>query len=217
MAPTSHGRAGVQAHHGSSGEGSINNNHQPPPSTLAAQLVENISASSKSSRPDETAELKKFFGIIEKVKNQPDTLKSPQERVEHNHMLIYVYARVVLEGLKLEDPFASRAQLQADALRAINFLQVTIKETPEVLLASSPNGTFVFRGKEALWVWMLPRVLRMLGHSQCLILKDSIEEFLCTLYTLVCDTGCLWSLAPQIVAYLKEVFSGNIGCSSPKR
>ncbi|KAI1411414.1 phosphatidyl inositol 3-kinase [Hypoxylon sp. FL1857] len=208
MAPTSHGRAGPNGRE-SFANGSLNNNNVPPPSTLAAQLVENISASARSSRPDETAELKKFFSIIEDVKNQPDLLKTHKERMEHNHMLIYVYTRVVLEGLKWDDPFADRAQLRTDATRAVNFLKITVRETPEVLLAKSEGG-FLFRGGEPLWLWIFPKVLKMLGSGHCTDLKAEIDLFFREVFLTTSRTGALWSLLPQFLAYLKSSFNAVI-------
>ncbi|KAL7620953.1 serine/threonine-protein kinase M1 [Parahypoxylon ruwenzoriense] len=207
MAPTSHGRGGQNGRE-SFANGSLHNNNDPPPSTLAAQLVENISTSARSSRPDETAELKRFFGIIEEVKNQPDLLKTPKERMEHNHMLIYVYTRVVLEGLKWDDPFADTAQLRADALRAVNFLKITIQETPEVLLATAEPASFLFRGGEPLWLWMLPKVLRMLGCDPCADLKDQIELFFRGIFLIASQTGALWPFLSQLLAYIKLNFNG---------
>ncbi|TEA10637.1 Protein kinase rad3 [Colletotrichum sidae] len=122
-----------------------------PPSTLAAQLVENISASNKSTRSDENAELRRLFSTIEKIKNEPELLRTLEERTEHNHMLIYVYARVVLEGIKLDDPFPDRSHLRNEALKAINFLRITIEETPGVLLYCEDGNRYVFRGQEPLW------------------------------------------------------------------
>jgi serine/threonine-protein kinase ATR len=161
--------------------------------------------------------LKKFFGIIENIKNQPELLTTSEERIEHNHMLIYVYARVVLEGLKWDDPFADRVQLQADAQRAISFLKVTIKETPEVLLVSSPGAAFIFRGREPLWFWLLPKVLKMLGHCQCLNLTTAIESFFQDIFSLVCQNGCLWSLAPRLLLYFRGIFTGTLHVKSHTR
>lgn len=206
MAPTSHGRTGQQGRE-SLANGHVNNG--PPPSTLAAQLVENISASTRSSRPDETAELKKFFGIIEQVKNNPEALESHQDRIEHNHMLIYVFARVVLEGLRWDDPFADREHLYSEAVRAINFLKVTVRETPEVLVFSSPEASFIFRGSEPLWQWILPRVLKMLGHSQCLNLTTAIESLFQDLFIVIAENGFLWHLAPKVDQYLRGNFDGR--------
>ncbi|KAK8008761.1 Protein kinase rad3 [Apiospora marii] len=208
MAPTSHGRNG-QPGRESLGNGAFNNG--PPPSTLAAQLVENISASTRSSRPDETAELKKLFGVIEEVKNNPETLESHQDRIEHNHMLIYVFARVVLEGLKWDDPFADREHLHSEALRAINFLKVTVRETPEVLVFSSSDASFMFRGSEPLWLWILPRVLKMLGHSQCLNLTTAIESLFQDFFIVIGQNGFLWPVASKLDQYMRNNFDALLG------
>ncbi|KAI0520945.1 phosphatidylinositol 3 [Xylaria bambusicola] len=204
MAPTSHGRAMLTGREAFS-NGAMDSN-APPPSTLAAQLVENISTSARSSRPDETAELQKLFAAIEKVKNEPGLLTSDQDRVEHNHMLIYVYARVVLEGLKWDEPFANTSQLRSDALRAINFLRITVNETPEVLLFTAGTGAFLFRGPEPLWIWIFPKVLKMLGNSVCSDLGAPIEQFFSEVYLAAARSNSLWSHIPQFLAYLRSTF-----------
>ncbi|KAJ0162818.1 Protein kinase rad3 [Colletotrichum tanaceti] len=179
----------------------------PPPSTLAAQLVENISASAKSTRSEENAELKRLFAVIEKVKNKPDLLKDAEQRTEHNHMLIYVYARVVLEGIKLDDPFADRNHLRNEALKAINFLKVTIEETPNVLSHTTDGKQFVFRGEEPLWIWVFPKILRLLGHSRCLDLAEPIEGFFQFVILTVTRTGSMWKLLSSVTLYLRETSS----------
>ncbi|KAF2971363.1 hypothetical protein GQX73_g2258 [Xylaria multiplex] len=204
MAPTSHGRSmlnGREPFH----NGAMDHN-APPPSTLAAQLVENISTSARSSRPDETAELQRLFAAIEKIKNDPGLLTSHQDRIEHNHMLIYVYACVVLEGLKWNEPFANKSQLRADAVRAINFLKITVNETPEVLLFAPANGAFLFRGTEPLWIWIFPKILKMLGNPQCADLNTQIEDFFGELYSTAARSNRLWSHIPQFLAYLRNNF-----------
>ncbi|UQC83200.1 phosphatidylinositol 3 [Colletotrichum lupini] len=176
----------------------------PPPSTLAAQLVENISASSKSTRSDENAELKRLFAVIEKVKNKPELLETAEQRTGHNHMLIYVYARVVLEGIKLDDPFADRNHMRNEALKAINFLKVTIEETPNVLNHTTDGKQFVFRGEEPLWIWVFPKILRLLGHSRCLELTGDFEGFFQFVILVVIRTGSMWKLLPFMLLYLRE-------------
>ncbi|KAI1436976.1 phosphatidylinositol 3 [Xylaria sp. CBS 124048] len=205
MAATSHGRNMVGNGRESFANGAMDTD-APPPSTLAAQLVENISTSARSSRADETAELQRLFAAIEKVKNNPSLLNSYQDRIEHNHMLIYVYARVVLEGLKWDEPFANKSQLRADAVRAINFLKLTVNETPEVLLATANNGAYVFRGAEPLWIWVFPKILRMLGNDYCVGLEASIEGFFGELCRAVARSSSLWPHIPQFLSYLRTNF-----------
>lgn len=206
MATEPQGRAGHQGHHRLA-NGSPDG--RAPPSTLAAQLVQSITTSDRSSaRPDETIELKRLFGVIERIKNQPEELKTNQERIDHNHMLIYVYTRVVLEGLKWDDPFANQANLRSEALKAINFLQVTIRETPAVLKHTTDGTTFLSRGHEPLWLWLLPRVLRMLGLSPCRAISPRIEEFCQSVITTSHGNGALWCLQPIVLSYFQGNFSG---------
>lgn len=202
MAPEASDWAGPSAH----AFADVAENGGPPPSTLAAQLVGNIATSTRSSRPDESSELKRFFEVIERVKNEPGALKTLDERVEHNHMLIYVYARVVLEGLKWDDPFANREQLQADALKAVHFLKVTIPETPTVLHFIADSTTFLHRGSEPLWIWLFPKLLRMLGHSRCPALTSALESlFVFILRTAEKSTG-LWNVCEPLYGYLQANF-----------
>jgi serine/threonine-protein kinase ATR len=184
-------------------------NGGPPPSTLAAQLVQDISVSAKSSRPDDSSELKSLFVIIERVKENPELLKSHQERVEHNHMLIYVYSRVVLGNLKLDDPFPDKARIRSEGLKAINFLRFTIKETPSVLVYQGANHGLLFRGQEQLWVWLLPYILRLLGHPACTELDGSIEGFLQYLFLVIPRNGVLWGFANSLVLYLRASLSSK--------
>lgn len=181
-------------------------NGAPPASTLAAELVGNISTSARSNRPDENSELKRLFERIEAVKNDPESLKSAHERVEHNHVLIYVYACVVLEGLRWDDPFANLNQLRADAEKAIGFLRVTIQETPTVLNFTTPHGTFLRRGSEPLWVWLFPKLLKMLGHPKCLDLTSALQSFFVFVLVDASKSAGLWNICEPLYGYLQANF-----------
>ncbi|KAL6361487.1 hypothetical protein LRP88_04956 [Fusarium phalaenopsidis] len=158
-----HGRSGVDFAAG------------PPPSTLAAQLVENISASTKSSRSDENSELKGFFAIIQRVKDDPALLKTPEERVENNHMLLYVYARVVLDGIRLDDPFLDWAHVRTEGIKAINFLKFTIKETPLVLKHKTRS---LWDLAPAIMLYLRTTLSRLLDYLQNLSIVPSSEGIL---------------------------------------
>ncbi|EQL03330.1 phosphatidylinositol 3 [Ophiocordyceps sinensis CO18] len=179
-----------------------------PPSTLAAQLVENISASTKSSRSDESSELKRLFAVIQRVKDSPGVLKSHGERVEHNHMLIYVYCRVALEGIKLDDPFLDRSHVHSELLKAVTFLRFSIKETPIVLASVDHGQDFLHRGKGPLWAWLLPHLLRILGHDMCTGLEGPIEGLLQYIMMMVYRTSGLWWLRASLSLYLRACLTG---------
>ncbi|KAH6630423.1 phosphatidyl inositol 3-kinase-like protein [Chaetomium sp. MPI-SDFR-AT-0129] len=187
--------------------GAQNHANNPPPSTLAAQLVEDISTSTastttKSTRPsDETVELKRLFAAIERVKDDPASLRTHNERVEHNHLLVYVCGSVFLEGLKLDDAFADRERLRADALKAVNFLEATIRETPSVLGCVTDGKLFLRRGAEPLWTWIMPKLLRMLGHGRCLEISGEIEKLCRYVLILAAGNAPLWNYGQAVMGY----------------
>ncbi|AEO65689.1 uncharacterized protein THITE_119498 [Thermothielavioides terrestris NRRL 8126] len=197
------------------GESNNHNNNlnpaaAPPPSTLAAQLVENISASARTttSSSDETAdELRRLFATIERVKDDPACLRTPADRLAHNHLLVYVCGAVVLDGLPLADAFADAERLRADARRAVAFLRVTVAETPAVLECVTDGGTFLARGREPLWVWILPRLLRMLGHRRCAGVEGEVEELCRFVLLLAARNAKLWGLGRAVMGYFRANFS----------
>jgi serine/threonine-protein kinase ATR len=206
MAPESqgpyNGTASSYARNGQSQAG-------PPPSTLAAELVENISATAKLSRTDETAELKRLSAVIEKVKNQPGLLTTTEDRVEHNNMLIYVYTRVVLESLRWDDSSADPLHLRAEALKALEFLRVTIKETPEVLMYRTNGSSLLFRGTEPLWAWLLPRILKPLAQEQCGSIFTELEGFCEFLLRTALHKSSLHDVVRSLLCYFQANIDGK--------
>lgn len=173
-----------------------------PPSTMAAQLVENLSTT-KAARSDENNELKRLQTVIQKVIDSPDLLRTTEDRVEHNHLLIYVYARVHIDGIKLDDPFLDTNNLRSVLQKAINFLRFTIKETPSVLNYVPQGGSLLLRGRAPLWLWLLPQLLQLLGHDRCQELTGSIEGFLQYIQLITATHGLLWRTASYLGQYLR--------------
>ncbi|KAI1263882.1 phosphatidylinositol 3 [Xylariaceae sp. FL1019] len=204
MSPTSHGRHAIRHSQPVMVDLAVMDHHTAPQSTLAAQLVDNISTSVRPSHPNETSELSRLFAAIEQVKNDPAILDSHKKRVEHNHMLIYVYSRVVLESLEWDVPFANKAQLTLDATRAINFLRITINETPDVLLTTIDDESFLFRGPEPLWLWAFPKVLKLLTTGPSADMTAAVESFFTQVFRSSARTNSLWPYVPHFLAYLRH-------------
>ena len=204
MAPESHGRANLQ---GLYGLGSPAGQAEPPPSTLAAQLVENIAHPARSSRPDEISELKRLSEIIEQVKDNVRPLKTDEERLEHNHLLIYVCGGVVLESLQWQEPFGNHVQMRTEATKALRFLSITIRETPAVLACTSDGKEFLSRGQAPLWLWILPKVLKMLGHRRCLAISPAIEALLLEIVLLTAQTSGLWEIGASLMRYFQATLN----------
>lgn len=199
MAPESYGKAVRPAA----------TNHDPPPSTLAAQIVGEFHTSSGLLRPVDVVELEQLAAAIERVNNNPNLLQTDEERINHNHTLIYVCGGVYLDNLKWQDPFADLERLRDSALRAIRFLDVAIRETPRVLKYTTDGTTFLLRGREPLWLWMLPKVLRMLGHRNCKDLLPAIEALFQHIMLVTAREGSLWQLGISLMHFLQANLAGE--------
>lgn len=189
-----------------------NGETQPPPSTLAAQLVENISTSTSgtSTRSTENGELKRLFSVIENIKNNPDLLQTSEDKTRHNHMLIYVYFRAVLDALRPDDPFLDKERIRAEGSKAIHFLKLAVVETPPVLVCSADPDEFLSRGSEPLWTWAFPKILRLLGHPQYHELSEPMINLCQCIFRVTSRHAQLRSSLAPMVYYLKEIVVGML-------
>ncbi|KAK3395553.1 phosphatidyl inositol 3-kinase, partial [Sordaria brevicollis] len=180
----------------------------PPPSTIAAELVEGLPSSSRRTKPDEITEIKRLCTIIEKEKDKAGSnqLKTHEERLVYNHILFYVCAGPVLDIVKVDDPFADFARLQLKAQNTITLLKLAVTETPDVLELTTDGNEFLLRGQEPLWVWFQPRLLALLGRAKLLGITASIEDFFGFALQTVAEHVRLWGLGPLMVQYFQASF-----------
>jgi serine/threonine-protein kinase ATR len=179
--------------------------HELPPSTLAAQLVNNISTAHRPSRYNTQEDYQRLLADIARFENTSNGGISLEAKLEHHHKLIYVVSRAVLEVLTREDPFADVQQLLTQATEALQFLTATVKETPAVLLhVAGPDANFRSGFHEPLWLWLFPRVLTLLGRDHCEPLHDKILEFFSTSFLVISKSAQHWNNASIFVYYLKE-------------
>ncbi|KAK4200596.1 hypothetical protein QBC40DRAFT_68990 [Triangularia verruculosa] len=188
----------------------------PPPSTLAAQIVENISSTSRTSHSNEvTNELKQLHTIIEKYDEKPDAIKTPQEQLEYNHLLVYVIGSVHLEALHWNDPFANQEKLHEDARSAFGFLRNTFTETPSVLQCTTDGTKHLHKGEEPLWLWIFPRLLKILAHRRARAISDEIEALLGYILELVERNVGMWDLGLPLVQYFQTTLDAIFDIFKP--
>jgi serine/threonine-protein kinase ATR len=201
MAPASRGEA--LAHRPlSKADG---NGFDPPPSTMAAQLINNLSTPTKPSRQVEQEDLKK---LMDEVSNQEASIaefSNAETKLEHKHKLIYVFARAVLERLAGDDPFLDVQKMIPQASDALDIFMSTIKEIPDVLAyCVGPGFPLLSRGQEPLWFWLFPRVLALLGRRQCDALTEKIKDFFYVSFQVVARSPKLWTLSSLFFCYFKD-------------
>jgi serine/threonine-protein kinase ATR len=192
---------GPAAKHRPSGQ--LNGDFEPPQSTMAAQLINNLSSTNKPSRQNGQDDLRALWELSN-MANSAEELSSLDLKLEYHHKLIYVFVRLVLEPLTTDDPFLDVQNVVSQASDAIDAFILAIKETPSVLAYVSAPGSFQGREHEPLWVWLFPRLLALLGRRRCDSLTEKIKDLFFVSFQAVARSPTLWYLASLFFCYLKE-------------
>ncbi len=211
MAPTN---ATSISHFDALPDGFSNGASDPPPSTMAVQILDKIPTAYKPSDvpQDDSDDLTRLTKEVAAFEKDVLTPHDNAAKLEHKHKLIYVFARAVLEKLSSDDPFSNIPQLVSQASDILNHFAEAIKETPSVLDYVLPPGTTLeARGPEPLWVWLFPRVLTLLSRTKCESLAEKIKDFFYISFQAVSRSPKLWNLSSFFFEYLKECVSSKLG------
>jgi serine/threonine-protein kinase ATR len=178
----------------------INNDNLPPPSTIAAQIVHNRSHVAR-----QEPENKALFGKL-----LQEYLKDPvveEANIETNAQLIGVVAEAGIDVLLKEDPFAPDTLLQ-QANDSLLVIQLTIKRTPGVLLFCNNNDS-AGKEKPPLILWLLPKVLSLLGRNHMDYIQESLCGFLAETVGAIRKTSHLWRSSCIISKVLRDIVEGK--------
>ncbi|MCJ1477208.1 serine/threonine-protein kinase M1 [Lambiella insularis] len=140
-------------------------NGNPPPSTFAAQIVDNhASARRLSDTTDKQADLRQLLQMILDAKQDGDTLSEAVEtNLEVNYRLIYTIVRAGLEVLSSQSPFDDDLEVHVQALNTLAVVDLTIRRFPEVLFCI-PSGTdSSVRPGGPLFLWLMPHLINLLS------------------------------------------------------
>ncbi|OBT63761.1 hypothetical protein VE03_06954 [Pseudogymnoascus sp. 23342-1-I1] len=160
---------------------------EPPPSTLAAKLVNKLSGNHKPSlqgSQDSFGLLVSEVSKFDKTRNEHTT---PEEITENNYRVVYVLTKARLGPVCSDesDPFAKKERVLDDAAQVLDLFITSIKETPEILTKVGAQNDLVRTGRGVpLWIWLWPRLLRLLGNEGCEQLWPKVKELFHTAFDL---------------------------------
>lgn len=187
-----------------------------PPSTMAAQLINNLSTTNQPSRSAEQDELKRLFNEVSALENDLDNIHDLDAKLEHKHKLLYAFGHGLLEKLASSDPFVDNQLFLPFAPEAIDVFTQTIKEFPALLDYTLPPGIYLRgRGQEPLWIWLFPRILALFGRPQFKCLIEKIKHFFCVSFQVVSRLPKLWNLNALFFSYLKECVASMLDLQVP--
>ena len=123
-----------------------------PPSTLAAQIVEQHSASKGKTLNDDST----FRQLLDEIRASP---KAVEADPEGNYKLITVVAEAGLSNATFKDPFTSPSFARDRVSACLEVIEVALRRTPSILMhnAQNPNPD------NALFWLLLSKVVSLLA------------------------------------------------------
>jgi serine/threonine-protein kinase ATR len=159
------------------------NANVPPPSTIAAQIVQN--ASNLHARQDAAAKVS-FGELVREFLQHPTTDEPDPQLVA----LICVIAEAGVDNLFKEDPFAQDQQRQ-QGIDSIAALDLIIQKKPHLLLSardSEDEGS----PRPPLFIWLFPKLLGLMSHVTLQPLHQHAQDLLSSCLRVLSQTPSLW-------------------------
>lgn len=162
------------------------NGGNPPASTVAAQIVENLTQGQYPARQPDKAE---FQRLLHEILNPDDdgdgdgddVAESIGTNVDVNCRLIYVVVRAGLDALSNQDAFEDEDEIHKQAVASLSVVELTVRRSPEVLLSTLHGPPQV----GCLYLWLVPRLFIILGSTEA---KD-IRRHICEVFKTILLAG----------------------------
>jgi serine/threonine-protein kinase ATR len=161
------------------------NGNNPPPSTIAAQIVHN--AANVHSRQDAAAKV--TFGDLVKEFLQHPSIDEPDTQLV---AFICVVVEAGLDGLSKDDPFAQDQQ-RDQGTNSIHALIYLLTQKPHLLLCAK-EGDNTGSPQPPVIIWLFPKLLGLLTYATLQPIHQHVQDLLNT---------CLSVLA-QAPAYVRQ-------------
>ncbi|KAF2733102.1 hypothetical protein EJ04DRAFT_295336 [Polyplosphaeria fusca] len=181
---------------------SIANGNQPPPSTIAAQIVSNA-ANAKG--PQQTGAKVVFSDLLKEFLDDPST-DEPNSQL--NAQLISVVADAGLDAL-LQDNLFALDLLLSQAKDSIDVIKVTLQRRPHLLL-NEKDAEGDGSPRPPLYIWLLPKLLGLLGHPNFEPIQESLSDLLRTAFTLLVRSHATWRQAKSVLQLYRSCIDSVI-------
>ena len=150
---------------------------EPPPSTLAAQLVDKYSKSSRRSQLNQSGAFRQLLEELLHIEDESgDPAPIEETNVLVNYKLIYVLVKAGLDPLRQNNPFDNN--LLGQALNSLTVIRKTLERCPGVLsFIPVDDGTRSEPGGP-LYSWLVPQLLGHLEEGNENAIRVGAEEAL---------------------------------------
>ena len=178
---------------------------EPLPSSSLAVIVQNLS------KGHGTLQLTEFQQLLAEFvgPNEVDGGDS-MEDVVMNFRLVQTVTTVGIAVLLQDDPFAAQDDLILQASNSLLVIRKAIGRNPQVLFCSPPvSNDLNDSDQTVMFLWLLPRLLPLLGHSSAEKLLPSLLETIECLFVAITKVPKAWRYTKDLISYFRSCFTCN--------
>lgn len=128
-----------------------------PASTLAAQLVDNLTRGTQQSKHQDREDFEQLLRIFETDSQEERYIDDPEAR-EESIKLIDVVIKAGLDVLARDNPFVDRATLVQQALRSLAVIELSIRRSSELLHTATGGDESHTKPRGPYYLWFMPRI-----------------------------------------------------------
>lgn len=179
-----------------------------PASTLAAQLVKNLTHVKQHSNHQDRADFENLLQIFETEKKGERPVEVTED-VEESAKLVDVVVKAGLDALSRENPFEGLDTLVRKASRSLGVIDVTIRRCPEVLFFQAGEHDADPRLCGPLYLWLVPKLLVVAGNERFEELRPDVATVLRCSMAMEKKVRAKGARLHRIVRYIQGCIKGK--------
>ena len=193
--------------------GEIQQNGDPPQSTLAAQLVNHFTDGRKRSK---TQDQEAFRQLLREILSTESELGSQNQAQETdcalNYKLIYVIVKAGLDSLDHVTSFNEQGERCKQVINSLSAVGSTLKRCPEILFMDAPSEESGSSPHGPLFSWLISKLLLVIGQQEEDNILKGTSKLLETILLLDRKTHFKGTKKSPILNHLKGCVNGQCLC-----
>lgn len=155
---------------------------EPPASTLAAQIVDDLTRGKSDPKHQDQEKFRSLLREILDTNNEDgdENTQGIERNTNVNCRLIYVVIRAGLEASFNGNPFQKQDILNTQALESLSVVELTLRRCPEVLFTVLEQGETDIQLDGPLFLWLVPRLFAILGRNETIEARIAVLRVLQT-------------------------------------
>lgn len=177
--------------------------HEAIPSSSIALIVQNFSKANGT--PQLTTPSRDDFQQLLAELLSPNDV---DEGDSTNYMLIQIVTSAGVTVLLQDDPFNVQEDLVPQALNSLLVIRKSIRRNPQILVCPPPICNDPKESDQSmLFLWLLPRLLPLLGHANAERLLISLVDTINCIFVSATQIPEAWRYIKDLISYCHSCFT----------